>query len=83
MATHRDPVCGMTADPGRAAGVSERDGVAYYFCSPGCKEKFDAGSASVEAQTRAGCRGGGAASTAVRLTAAGDAGEVVRVVRCA
>ncbi|HEX7318611.1 MAG TPA: heavy metal translocating P-type ATPase [Pyrinomonadaceae bacterium] len=37
-----DPVCGMTVDPGRAAGTSERDGVRYYFCSTGCKEKFDA-----------------------------------------
>src|SRR5215207_6926473 len=36
-----DPVCGMTVDPARAAGTSERDGVRYYFCSPGCKEKFD------------------------------------------
>ncbi|MBC7909283.1 MAG: heavy metal translocating P-type ATPase [Pyrinomonadaceae bacterium] len=33
----------MTVDPERAAGVSERDGQMYYFCSKGCKEKFDAG----------------------------------------
>src|ERR1051325_9227158 len=38
-----DPVCGMTVDPARAAGTSERDGETYYFCSPGCKQKFDAG----------------------------------------
>ena len=38
-----DPVCGMTVDPGREAGTSERDGVRYYFCSAGCKAKFDAG----------------------------------------
>jgi len=37
-----DPVCGMTVDPARAAGVSEREGVRYYFCSAGCKQKFDA-----------------------------------------
>jgi Cu+-exporting ATPase len=36
-----DPVCGMTVDPARAAGKSERDGEAYYFCSTMCKEKFD------------------------------------------
>ncbi|HEX8492112.1 MAG TPA: heavy metal translocating P-type ATPase [Pyrinomonadaceae bacterium] len=38
-----DPVCGMTVDPERAARTSERDGKTYYFCSKGCKEKFDAG----------------------------------------
>ena len=38
-----DPICGMTVDPERAAGTSERDGQIYYFCSKGCKEKFDAG----------------------------------------
>ena len=36
-----DPVCGMTVEPASAAGTSERDGVRYYFCSPGCKQKFD------------------------------------------
>ena len=30
-----DPVCGMTVDPARAAGTSERGGVRYYFCAPG------------------------------------------------
>jgi Cu+-exporting ATPase len=37
-----DPVCGMTVSPANAAGVSERGGVRYYFCSSGCKAKFDA-----------------------------------------
>jgi Cu+-exporting ATPase len=37
----KDPVCGMTVDPAKAAGQSERDGKTYYFCSPGCKKKFD------------------------------------------
>jgi P-type Cu+ transporter len=31
----------MTVDPAKAAGQSERDGKTYYFCSPGCKKKFD------------------------------------------
>ncbi|MCA1849878.1 MAG: HAD-IC family P-type ATPase, partial [Acidobacteria bacterium] len=38
-----DPVCGMTVDPETAAGTSERGGETYYFCSLGCKERFDAG----------------------------------------
>src|SRR5215212_2146932 len=41
-----DPVCGMTVDPARAAGTSERDGVRYYFCATGCKQKFDAAAAA-------------------------------------
>lgn len=40
--TQRDPVCGMTVDPQRAAGKSEFKGKTYYFCSPHCKSRFDA-----------------------------------------
>jgi P-type Cu+ transporter len=50
-----DPVCGMTVDPARSAGVSERDGMKYYFCSPGCKERFDAAGDGEGAAGRAGC----------------------------
>jgi Cu+-exporting ATPase len=39
----RDPVCGMFVDPTMAAGGShEREGKTYYFCNPGCREKFAA-----------------------------------------
>jgi YHS domain-containing protein len=38
-----DPICGMTVLPERAAATSVRDGRTYYFCSTGCKERFDAG----------------------------------------
>jgi Cu+-exporting ATPase len=38
----KDVVCGMQVDPAKAAGKSEHNGRAYYFCSPGCKAKFDA-----------------------------------------
>ncbi len=37
-----DPVCGMEINPDTAAGQSEFKGETYYFCSPSCKEKFDA-----------------------------------------
>jgi Cu+-exporting ATPase len=49
-----DPICGMTVDPQRAAGTSERDGTTYYFCSKGCKEKFDAGAQVQSAPTLIG-----------------------------
>ncbi len=40
MAT--DPVCGMEVEPGKAAAESGYKGEKYYFCAPGCKDKFDA-----------------------------------------
>ena len=39
MAT--DPVCKMQGDENHAAGQSEYQGKAYYFCARICKEKFD------------------------------------------
>ena len=41
----KDPVCGMTVDPARAAGYFDHAGTTYYFCSVGCLEKFKADSA--------------------------------------
>src|SRR5216684_160867 len=38
----RDPVCGMTVDPSRAAATQEHEGKTYYFCCRGCQEKFRA-----------------------------------------
>jgi Cu+-exporting ATPase len=37
----KDPVCGMTVDPAKAAGASEYQGINYSFCCAGCKRKFD------------------------------------------
>jgi Cu+-exporting ATPase len=37
-----DPVCGMTVDPATAKWSYEHAGTQYYFCSPGCREKFSA-----------------------------------------
>ncbi|MGI4758893.1 MAG: heavy metal translocating P-type ATPase [Janthinobacterium lividum] len=38
----KDPVCGMTVLPEKAAGSSDHEGHRYYFCGRGCKAKFDA-----------------------------------------
>lgn len=38
----KDVVCGMEVEPARAAGTSDYQGKIYYFCSKGCKTKFDA-----------------------------------------
>ena len=38
----RDPVCGMTVDPARAAAKVEHGGKTYYFCCAGCAAKFRA-----------------------------------------
>ncbi|HEY7781134.1 MAG TPA: YHS domain-containing protein [Ktedonobacterales bacterium] len=42
MAMAIDPVCGMEVDTDRPAGTSEYEGTTYYFCSTGCKRRFDA-----------------------------------------
>jgi P-type Cu+ transporter len=36
----KDPVCGMSVDPAKAAGKVEHAGKAYYFCSKRCAERF-------------------------------------------
>ncbi len=41
-ATVKDPVCGMTIDPATAKHRAAHDGETYYFCSAGCKTKFEA-----------------------------------------
>jgi P-type Cu+ transporter len=38
----KNPVCGMQVDPAKAAGKTERNAKTYVFCSPSCKQKFDA-----------------------------------------
>ena len=38
-----DPVCHMSVDPKAArGGSSAHEGQTYWFCSPGCKTKFEA-----------------------------------------
>ncbi len=38
----KDPVCGMVIEKDTANGPVEHMGKTFYFCSPGCKEKFEA-----------------------------------------
>jgi xanthine dehydrogenase accessory factor len=37
----KDPVCGMSVNPGKARHKSEYTGTAFYFCCAGCKQAFD------------------------------------------
>jgi YHS domain-containing protein len=37
----KDPVCGMQVDEEKAAVKLEYEGEMYYFCSKGCREKFE------------------------------------------
>ena len=39
-AKHKDPVCGMTIVPEKAAAKIEHEGNTHYFCSKGCAERF-------------------------------------------
>lgn len=36
----KDPVCGMSVDPATAAATREYNGTTYYFCNPGCADRF-------------------------------------------
>ena len=38
----RDPVCGMTVDPAKAAAHFAHRGETYFFCAQGCAQKFSA-----------------------------------------
>ena len=40
-AVFKDPVCGMSVEPSKAADKYEYNGVTYYFCSRGCKQAFE------------------------------------------
>ncbi|MGD9562590.1 MAG: HAD-IC family P-type ATPase [Pyrinomonadaceae bacterium] len=42
QATHVDPVCKMLVTPDTAADEYAYNGTTYYFCNPGCKERFAA-----------------------------------------
>lgn len=37
----KDPVCGMFVDPASAKYRSDYDGKTYFFCSDGCRSKFE------------------------------------------
>src|ERR1700736_4016130 len=59
----KDPVCGMTVDPSKAAAKQEFRGTTYYFCSKRCAERFakepekflsSPGSSGMEAAHRGG-----------------------------
>jgi Cu+-exporting ATPase len=47
-----DPVCGMAVSRSDVSGESEYQGRLYYFCSPFCKERFDADPAPYAMQQR-------------------------------
>lgn len=40
--TAKDPVCGMSVDPKKAAGTYTHNDKPYWFCSKSCVAKFTA-----------------------------------------
>src|SRR5271163_4638854 len=70
----RDPVCGMTVDPGRAAAQVVFAGKPYYFCCAGCADKFRADPAKyMRAGAPAATATGGASAQFTRAGTAGAA----------
>ncbi len=59
----KDPVCGMTVDPAKAAASCEHEGVTYYFCCKGCLGKFQAKPAHYLAKAAAVASSGSAQAT--------------------
>ena len=57
----KDPVCGMTVEPSRAAAHSEFEGKTFYFCCVHCQRTFDADPRKYAASDAApaGCGGCG------------------------
>jgi Cu+-exporting ATPase len=47
----KDPICGMTVDPKKAAATIEYDGQPYYFCSKGCAAKFQQNAHATSSQS--------------------------------
>ncbi len=39
---HTDPICGMQIEADTAAASLKRDGTTHYFCSLGCRDRFEA-----------------------------------------
>ncbi|MEP7346109.1 MAG: YHS domain-containing protein [Gemmatimonadaceae bacterium] len=62
MAQVKDPVCGMMIDEKDAVSSSVYNGMHFYFCSDGCKTKFDQTPARY-AGTSSGEPGGSATRT--------------------
>jgi Cu+-exporting ATPase len=66
----RDPVCGMMVQISSAKHRAVHGGAAFYFCSAGCKAKFEASPARY-------LRADGEAQTAVKVQADGEAQAAV------
>ena len=49
--TAKDPVCGMSVDPATAKHRAVHDGSTYFFCSAGCKDKFEVAPETYMAQS--------------------------------
>ena len=56
---HIDPVCKMTVAPETAAAEFDHEGTTYYFCMPGCRDKFAADPDRFLGCGAAGCEGRG------------------------
>ena len=71
MSTHLDPICGMTVQDTSPHRV-ENGGETVYFCSAGCKQKFEAQRATTTPSKTAHCCGGqqeaGTPATASQVT---------------
>ena len=71
-----DPVCGMKVDDKAAAGSSVFEGGRYYFCSAGCRKRFEANPAKYVGTPPAGSGESGGHSHSHAPAASGAPGAV-------
>jgi len=64
----RDPVCGMTVDPATAQHHTQHGGRTIYFCSAGCKAKFEADPQRYRGAPQPGTREHGSAAAPIEWT---------------
>lgn len=64
----KDPVCGMEVDPATTPHHAHHDGVAYHFCSAGCRDKFVAAPDTYLAKERTPAPGKGPVSVDTMYT---------------
>ena len=71
----RDPVCGMSVDPQKAAAKREHGGKTHYFCAPGCARRFEQAPEKYLSQAHAQIRSESRAPHAIGAVAAPAAVE--------
>ena len=78
----KDPVCGMQVDEKLEPLISQYKGATYYFCSTGCKSKFDLNPESYAQDRSKRSSDKGAQQEKKVVTCCGDVMEPIEATSC-